>query len=145
MRRMERFGLIELTDEMKEAIANAPAERVWVRVATAGALGIPDIAIKGSAMVWDGEHLAFWERAHGTTLQNLQENPNVCLNYFNPAKRQAWKFFGVAELLSEGDLREKIMANTAQNELDRDPERKGIAVHIRIDRVLQGGKVLMER
>ncbi|MBK6662126.1 MAG: pyridoxamine 5'-phosphate oxidase family protein [Thermoflexaceae bacterium] len=96
-------------------------------------------------MVWDKDHLAWWERAHGTTLRNLQENPQVSLLYRNPAKRQAWKYFGAVELLSDGPVREGIMARTPQVELDRDPERKGIAVLIRVDKVMQAGQLFQER
>jgi hypothetical protein len=37
------------------------------------------------------------------------------------------------------------MDRTIQIELERDPERKGAAILIRIDNVLQAGQVLMER
>jgi hypothetical protein len=137
--------MIELTEQMTEAFANALTDGAPVIVATAGAAGMPDIAFKGSAMVWDKEHLAFWERARGTTLRNMEENPHICLLYRNPATRVAWKFFGVAELHAEGDLRQQVMDRTIQLELDRDPERKGVAVVIRIDRVVSGPNVLMQR
>ena len=137
--------MIELTAEMREALDRSLTDRMPVMVATASAAGVPDITFKGSAMVWDGEHLAFWERSHGMTERNLAENPHVTLLYRNPEARVSWKFFGAAELLREGALREKIMARTTPLELERDPERKGTAVLIRVDRVLQGPSVLMER
>jgi hypothetical protein len=96
-------------------------------------------------MVWDKDHIAFWERARGQTMRNLEENGQACLLYRNVQTRVGWKFFGRAEVLQSGELREEIMAKTVSFELDRDPERKGAAVLIRIDRVLQAGQVLMER
>jgi hypothetical protein len=57
----------------------------------------------------------------------------------------AWKMFGHAEVLSEGPVRQEIMDRTIALELDRDPERKGSGILIRIDRVLQAGQVIMER
>jgi len=137
--------MIELTNEMREALDKALDERVPVMVATASADGVPDISFKGSAMVWDSEHLAFWERAHGETERNLTENPHVTLLYRNPEKRLSWKFWGSAELLREGELRARIMARTNPIELSRDPERTGTAVLIRIDKVTQGQNVLMQR
>ncbi|MEX2081746.1 MAG: pyridoxamine 5'-phosphate oxidase family protein [Dehalococcoidia bacterium] len=137
--------MIELTDQMREYIATAAVDGTPVLVATASADGHPDIAFKGSTMVWDGDHLAFWERAFGQTLSNMAENPNVCLQYFSREKRTGWKFFGVAELHREGDLRQQIMDRTIQLELDRDPERKGVAVLVRIDQVKQGMNILMQR
>ncbi len=137
--------MISLTDEMQQAIDVALAEGAPVIVASAGQAGEPDMAFKGSVMVFDREHLAFWERSHGTTLQNLTENPQVCLLYRNPARQLAWKFFGAAELHREGDLRRQVMERTVEAELNRDPERKGVAVLIRVDRVMRGREVIMSR
>ena len=136
---------IALTDEMKAAFETSLADGAPVIFATADKNGMPDIAYKGSAMIFDSDHVAFWERALGTTFSNLTENPGVCVLYRNPATRMAWKMFGEAEVLTEGPIRQEVMDRTIQLELDRDPERKGAAVLIRIDRVLQAGKVLMER
>ena len=78
-------------------------------------------------------------------LLNLQENAGTCVLYRNAATRVAWKMFGEAQVLTEGPVRQQIMDRTIQFELDRDPERKGAAILIRIDKVLQAGKVVMER
>ena len=48
---------------------------------------------------------------------------------------KAWRFWGTAELLRTGEVREGIMARTYQPELDRDPERKGVAVLIKVNKV----------
>ncbi len=136
---------IQLTDEMRERINNALTEGNPVMVATASASGMPDLVFKGSMMVFDSERLAYWERALGTTLQNLKENPQVCVMYRNPQTRTFWKMFGVAELHASGQTREAVMGRTIQVELDRDPERKGVAVVIRVDRVLEAGKETMRR
>jgi len=130
---------------MKAAFATSLADGAPVLFATASREGMPDIAFKGSAMVFDGEHVAFWERALGTTFSNLKENPGVCVLYRNAATRVAWKMFGQAEVLTEGPVRQAVMDRTIEFELSRDPERKGAAVLIRIDRVLQAGQVIMER
>lgn len=136
---------IDLTDQMRHALENALKDRCPVLVASASAAGMPDIVYKGSVMVWDREHLAFWERSRGQTMRNLQENPQICLLYANPEARIGWKFFGEAQVLQDGDLRGEIMAQTTPMELDKDPDRKGAAVLIRVNRVLQAGQVLMER
>ena len=138
---------VHLTQQMSEAFASAIPDGRPALVATASASGMPDLAYKGSLMVLDDDHLAFWERAHGTTLQNLQQNPQASALYWNPAARISWKFFGAAELLTSGPRRDEIveMGKTVQLELDRDPERKGVAVVIRVDKVIQLGQVVMER
>ena len=136
---------IELTEEMRDRINNALTEGHPMLVATASASGMPDLVYKGSLMVFDTDHLAFWERALGTTLSNLRENPQVCVMYRNPATRMAWKIFGVVELHESGEVRDAVMSRTIPLELDRDPERKGIGVVIRVDRVLELGKEIMRR
>ena len=137
--------MIHLTDDMCQAVDNAVADKCPIMVASAGGDGEPDLAFKGSVMVFDREHLAFWEYARGQTLRNLHENPKICLYYRNPATRQIWKFFGEAIVLDEGDLRQQIMDRTIAVELAHDPERKGAAVYIRVDRVHQRNDVLMRR
>jgi predicted pyridoxine 5'-phosphate oxidase superfamily flavin-nucleotide-binding protein len=137
--------MIEFTEDMTNALNNSFADQMFVLVATAGASGMPDIAFKGSVMAWDKDHIAFWERALGTTFRNLQENGQCCCLYRNPAARTLWKFFGIAELLTEGDVRQKVMDRTVEAELSRDPERKGAAVIVRIDKIVQGLQVLQER
>lgn len=137
--------MIQLTDQMRDAIDNALAEGAPVTVATAARDGTPDLAFKGSVMVFDDDHLAFWERSNGQTLQNLRENPRICLLYRSRERGAAWKFFGWAELLADGGLRRQIMDRTVEAELSRDPERIGVGVLVRVDRVVQGRTVLMQR
>jgi predicted pyridoxine 5'-phosphate oxidase superfamily flavin-nucleotide-binding protein len=137
--------MIELNEGMAEAINKAAADAAPVLVATSSADGMPDIAYKGSVMVFDNDHLAWWERALGTTLANVRENGQACLYYVNRQTRRSWKFFGTAEVIDEGPVREEVMSRTIQGELDRDPERKGVAVMVRVDKVIEPGKEPMVR
>ena len=130
--------MIDLS-EMAEYVDNAAAQGVPALVATAGADGQPNLAFKGSLMVWDKDHLAFWERAKGSTLTDLQENPKIAAVYRNREAGKTWRFWGEVELLESGPLRDQIMGRTIQAELDRDPERTGVAVLIRVDRVSGAG------
>jgi len=138
-------GPIDLT-QFAEAINVALAEAVPCLIATCDDEGHPDIALKGSMMVFDRDHLAFWERSHGTTIENLQRNPYVAVLYRNRERKVSfWRFYGAAEVLPTGDVREQVRAKTVQAELDKDPDNRGIAVVIRIDRVLEPGRVLQQR
>ena len=134
--------MIDLT-EMAEFVDRSGPDGYTMLVATASKDGAPDLAFKGSVMVWDKDHLAFWERAHGTTLQNLEENPQAALVYRNRDAGKNWRFWGDVTLLRDGEVREGIMARTYQPELDRDPERKGVAVLIRVNKV--GGSTSQQR
>ncbi len=136
--------MIDLS-EMAEAVNGALAEGNVCLVGSASPDGMPDIAFKGSMMVFDKDHLAFWERSKGQTLSNLEGNPQACVLYRSRERGVAWKFFGAAELHPSRELREQIMARTVEIELSRDPERTGVAVLIRVDRVVQGRNVLQSR
>jgi len=45
--------------------------------------------------------------------------------------------YGRAELHEDGPTREQIMARTPAPELEKDPERRGIGVLIRVDRLVE--------
>lgn len=117
------------------AIDNALAEGMFCVVATNGADGIPDLGYKGSVIVFDQDHLAFWERTRGQTLTNLRATPGIAVLYFNRERGLHLRMYGVAELYEDGPVRDQIMARVPQAELDRDPERKGLGALIRVDRL----------
>lgn len=125
------FDLTEYAD----AINNALGEGAPCVVATNGTNGIPDIGYKGSVTVYDKDNLAYWERTRGQTLENLRHAPGIAVLYFNRERRKMLRFFGNATVYEDGAIRDKIMAQTPQAELDRDPERKGAGVLIRVESV----------
>jgi uncharacterized protein len=137
--------MIKLTDQMRELIDPALAKGTPCLVATASKEGMPNVGYKGSVMVFDDDSLAYWERTRQGTLENVEENPNVMILFRDPATRAAWRFVGKATVHKEGPLRDQVMARTVQAELDRDPERKGYAVIVRVDKVLPlGGQMPMQ-
>jgi hypothetical protein len=96
-------------------------------------------------MVFDDESLAYWERTHQGTLQNVEENPKVMILFRDPGTRAAWRFMGRATVHKAGPLRDQVMARTVPAELDRDPERKGYAVIVTVDKLLPlGGQTPMQ-
>jgi len=138
--------VINLTQEMRERINSALAKRTPCILATASATGEPSLGYKGSLMVFDDEHLAYWERTRRGLLEHLEENPKVVVLYSDLAARIHWRFHGKATIHKTGPIREQIMAHTIQAELDRDPERKGYGVLIRVDKVTDlAGQVLQQR
>jgi general stress protein 26 len=136
--------VIQLTDEMKTAVNNALADKAPCVVATVSSDGKPSIGLRGSVMAYGDDSLAYWERTFRRGSENIESNPHIVILYRNPATRQSWKFFGQAEVHRDDDVREDVMSKTVQAELDRDAERKGVAVVVRLDRVeTMGGEVLM--
>jgi general stress protein 26 len=127
--------MIKLTDEMRNMIDPALANGCPCILASVSADGEPDIGFKGSMMVFDDESLAYWERTRRQHLKNVKENPNVVVLFRDAKTRVGLRFHGKAELHEQGALRDQVMAKTVKDELDKDPERKGAAVIIRLDRV----------
>ena len=112
-------------------------------IATANKDGEPDIGPKGSMMVFDDQSFTYWERSHRLT---LQKNPNVAVVYRNAEERLQSRFHGVATIHAKGEIRDQVMAKTITQELERDPERKGVAVVIRVDKLMTfAGEVLQQR
>ena len=131
---------------MRELLNSALDDGFYCYVGTASRDGRPQISMRGSLSVYDGETLAFWERSRRSSLDNVNENPHVVIFYRNPDKRINWRFHGAATLHESGEVRDRVMAQTPQPELDRDPERTGIAVLIRIDTITSlSGEVLQRR
>ena len=138
--------MIDMTGDMAELIDDAYAQGVPCILGSATKDGHPQISLKGSVMVFDPGTLAYWERAKRTALENVGENPNVVIFYSNPEKRARWRFYGTATIHESGKIREEVMARTVQPELDRDPERTGVAVTVSVDRIVElSGNVLQQR
>ena len=132
--------MINLTDQMRELVNSALVKGCACILATVSGSGEPNIGYKGSMMVFDNESLAYWERTRRQHRKNLSENQHVVVLFRDPATRINWRFHGVATIHESGAVRDQVMAKVVKDELDKDPDRKGLAVVVRIDRVtnLQG-------
>ena len=138
--------MIDMTGEMKELVDRAQADGCVCTLGTADKDGQPQLSLKGSVMVFDSETLAYWERSKRSALENVAENPKVVILYNNPEDRIRWRFYGTAVIHESGPIREKVMSRTVQAELDRDPERLGVAVLVKVDRIAElSGNILQER
>jgi hypothetical protein len=117
---------------------------VWV---TTSDEGYPDVSFRGSTFVFDDEHIAFWDRSLGQSTTNLEKNPNVCMLYYDGPSRVGWRFYGRATVHKEGEMRQNILKRTIKAEIDKDPERKGYGVLVRVDKIrgYSGFTVLQER
>jgi predicted pyridoxine 5'-phosphate oxidase superfamily flavin-nucleotide-binding protein len=138
--------MIALTDDMGNLVNNALASGCPCVLASASADGEPDIGFKGSMMIFDKESLAYWERTRRQHLKNVSENPKVVVLFRDPKTRVNFRFHGTATVHHQGPLRDQVMARVVKDEIDKDPDRKGAAVIIRVERVTNlGGQVLQTR
>ena len=138
--------MIRIDDEMRKLIDSARADGVPCVLGTASREGVPQVSIKGSTLVYDQETLAYWERSKRSALANIGHNPNVVILYRNPEKGIDWRFHGTATVHEAGPIREELMRRTVQAELDQDPERQGVAVLLKLNRIADlSGNLLQQR
>lgn len=143
--------MIKITDDMRQLVNKALADNVACLVGTVGEDGYPSVGPKGSVLVLDDKTLAYWERSHRSSIANVQKNPKMVVYYRNAAARDklpggAVRFYGRAEVHEKGPVREKVRALVVPAEIEKDPDDKGIAVLIHVDRIGDlGGNVLQSR
>lgn len=141
-----RIYMIDMSGEMKELVDRNHADGWSCTVGTSDKDGQPQLSLKGSVMVFDSGTLAYWERAKRSALENVAENPKVVILYNNMDDKIRWRFYGTAEVHESGPIRDEVMARTVHAELDRDPDRLGVAVLVKVNRIAElTGTVLQER
>lgn len=104
--------------------------------------GFAQITPRGSTMVFDDNHLALWERGKGSTTANLTDGSKVTVYFRKPALRADGtlpaggiaRFYGTAKVVKSGPEYEEVWRRLVQPEKDRDPDKKGFAVLIKVDR-----------
>jgi hypothetical protein len=126
---------LDLTD-FAEVVDHALANQTPMLIATVNG-GQPDLAFKGSFMVWDRDHLAYWERGLNETLAGIRGNPKVAV-LVRPKGTPAVRFYGQARVVEDAAEREAVWQRVVPEEQGRDPDKKGVAVLIRIDRIRRG-------
>jgi hypothetical protein len=109
-------------------------------LATQGPDG-PNISPKGSMVVFDDEHLAYWERSKRQALANLGHDKRVCVIYANlKAQRDGilesgfLRFYGTAEMHETGPTREAIFKLLLPREQTHVGADTGIGVLVKIER-----------
>ena len=117
-----------------------PANVCLVGVALAD--GYAQISPRGSTMVYDDQHLALWERGKGSTNAQLQDGAKVTVFMRKPALRESGLlpkggiacFYGTAKVHKSGPVYDKVWERLIAPEKERDPQKKGYAVLIRVER-----------
>lgn len=96
--------MAKITQEMKDLIAKV---RICI-AATADQNGLPNASYKGSLQILDDEHLIFADFNSLKTRKNLEENKQICILVADPANRLGYQFKGDVELLTEGEIYDKL-------------------------------------
>lgn len=131
-----------ISQEIRDLILNAHRDNCVCMLATVGPDG-PNISPKGSMIVLDDTHLAYWERSKKAALDNLRKNPRVAVMYSNKAATETGeidfpggilRFYGTAEIFERGDYRDEIRTKLHEREIDHEGAEEGFAVVITLDR-----------
>ena len=104
---------MKMSDEVKKAVAEcSPA-----LVATANKDGQPNVSAKGSLQVIDDEHLVFADIRSPRTIANLKENPQIGIICLNPSTRKGCRIWGKAEIMTSGELFDKLTQEYAARDM----------------------------
>jgi hypothetical protein len=104
--------------------------------------GYAQVSPRGSTMVFDDTHLALWERGKGSTTANMTDGTKLTVFLRKPQLREAGilpkggvaRFYGTARIHTSGPAYEAVWTRLVQPEKDRDPDKKGFAVLIEVER-----------
>jgi hypothetical protein len=104
--------------------------------------GFAQVTPRGSTLVFDDSHFSLWERGKGSTTANLTDGTKVTIFFRKPQLRTDGilpkggiaRFYGTARLHKSGPIYEEVWTRLIQPEKDRDPDKKGFAVLIEVQR-----------
>ncbi len=133
---------MSFSDPIRRLIDNAWVDGYPFLLGTAGPDG-PNISPKGSLMLFDDGHLAYWERSKNKALENLRADNRVIVFYSNfKAQRDGvlesgfMRFYGTAELHEAGPVHDAIFARLSERESTHAGADTGIGVLITIERAV---------
>jgi hypothetical protein len=111
------------------------------QIATVLPNGHAQVTMRGSTQVYDDDHISLWERGKGSTTDNLKDGSKVTVFFRKPELRTSIlpkgavaRLYGTAKVYKSGPVYDKVWERLIQPEKDRDPDKKGFAVLIKIDR-----------
>ena len=126
---------LQLTDEIKGWVNGAYDNRTPVVVVYVDADGQPSMSLRGTVQAWSDTQLALWARGTGNIQDNIGDRPQMTLWYRDPAARTTLQFRGRAHVDNDPEHRTLIFDRSPAAEQAADPERKGIAIVVDLERV----------
>jgi hypothetical protein len=128
------------SQKIKDLITGAWADDCVCLLGTIGKDG-PNISPKGSMIVFDDDHLAYWERSKRKALENLGNDPRVTVVYSNmKALREGTlptamlRFYGIAQVHESGAVKDAIFAKLLKREQEHAGADTGVGVLITLSR-----------
>jgi hypothetical protein len=111
--------------------------------------GQPQLSLRGTTQVYSADQLALWIRSpEGGLIAALPHNPRLTFFYRDPATRANYQIQGRGRVDADPPVRDVVFDNSPEREQAVDPERRGVAVIVDVDRVTgrgPSGPVNMQR
>lgn len=124
-----------LTPEIKDLVNGGLAGGNPLLLAVVTAENKPVLSFRGSTQVYSDDQLGLWVRnTSGGTIEAIKQNPNVAMMY-RSATTPLLQFQGRARIATDTAERNRVFENSPEREQKSDPERKGNAVIIDLDKV----------
>ncbi len=125
-----------LTPEIKTLVNNALASGSPMLLAVVTPENKPSLSYRGSTQVYSDDQLGLWIRnTAGGTLDAIRNNPFVAMMY-RSATTPLLQFHGRARIATDEAERRNVFEAAPEREQKSDPERKGQALIIDLDKVL---------
>lgn len=104
--------------------------------------GYAQVSPRGSILIYDDETIGFWARGRGKTHENLSDGDKVTVYYRDTDLRASGalpkggiaRFYGTATIHTEGPAYEGVWERMIEQERTADPDKKGYAVLIAVER-----------
>jgi hypothetical protein len=126
---------VKLTQEIKELVNGALESGNPILLAVVDSDNRPVLSFRGSTAVHSDDQLGLWIRNNqGGTIEAIKRNPQVALMY-RSATVPMLQFQGRARIATDAAERNRVFDAAPERERNSDPERKGTAIVIDLDRV----------
>jgi len=104
--------------------------------------GFAQVTPRGGTMVFDDEHIGLWERGTGSSADAMKDGSKLTIYFRKPSLRDDGifprggisLFYGTAKIYKSGPVYDEVWERLIQPEKDRDPDKKGYAVLIAVER-----------
>src|SRR6266404_2160381 len=128
-------GALVLTQQIKDLVNGSLESGNPILLAAVDARNRPVLSFRGSTQVHSDDSLGLWARnAEGGTIEAIKQNPQVALMY-RSATVPLLKFEGRARIVTDAAERDQVFEAAPERERNGDPDRKGLAVVIALDKV----------
>jgi hypothetical protein len=129
---------LELNDDLREAIGSAFDSANFVLVSYIGDDGWPHVSPRGSAQVLGPQQLGLWIRKRDEGLAAaIGSRPELTFFFMDVVQRGVlYTFYGRGHVSGDPQVIDQVWEATPDREQAQDPERKGVAIVVDLERVV---------